>query len=75
MNELFLAETPETAGALDVATIGSVSNSGITLVINGHTTEKKYKRLLNGQTLSAGDRVLVAKISGTYVVLGKIAYS
>lgn len=73
MNELLYAETPEkTSVALDVATVGSVTAAGITLVIQGHTTEKAYKRLLNGQTLSAGDRVLVAKISGTYVVLGEI---
>lgn len=62
---------------LILATVGSVSSSGITLRFSGQSeaSEKKYKRLMTGQTLYAGDRVLVVKLSGTYVVLGKIAYS
>lgn len=60
-----------------LATIGSVSSSGITLKFAGQSeaNQKLYKRLITGQALYSGDRVLVVKMSGTYVVLGKIAYS
>lgn len=58
-----------------LATVGSVSAAGTTLILDGQTaaTTKRYKRVVTGQTLAAGDRVLVARISGTFVVLGKIA--
>lgn len=60
-----------------LATIGSVSPDGVTLKFawQSEESQKRYKRLMTGQTLYAGDRVLVVKLSGTYVVLGKIAYS
>ena len=58
---------------LIVATVGSVTSSGISLIIPPATTasEKLYKRLGTGGSISAGDMVLCAKIDGTYVVLGK----
>lgn len=80
MNELFSstiareeAEQPE----LLIATAGSVTSAGITLILPGTSaaTQKRYKRLLTGESIAAGDRVLAAKISGSYVVLGKIAYA
>ena len=60
-----------------LATVGSVTSSGITLRFAGQNeaSQKKYKRLKTGATLYSGDRVLLAKMAGTYVVLGKIAYS
>jgi len=62
---------------LIVATAGNVSTSGITLIIPPATTasEKRYKRLITGGSIASGDMVLCEKIDGTYVVLGKIAYS
>ena len=62
---------------LIVATAGNVSTSGITLIIPPATTasEKRYKRLITGGSIAAGDMVLCAKTDGTYVVLGKIANS
>ena len=59
---------------LRIATVGSYnSTSGSTLIFDGESaaTEKRYKRLYN-MTFSAGQRVLVAKVSGTYVILGRI---
>ena len=58
-----------------LATVGSVSAAGTTLILDGQmaATTKRYKRVVTGQTLAAGDRVLVARISGTFVILGKIA--
>lgn len=58
---------------LIAAEAAAVSASGITLILPGQTgaTQKKYKRL-KGAEISAGDMVLCAKLSGTYVVLGAI---
>lgn len=58
---------------LFLATVYSVSSSGISLTIDGETghTTKLYKRLASA-SLSAGDRVLVVKQAGTYIILGKI---
>lgn len=80
MDELILdlpMDDSSSAPTLLLATVASVSSSGITLRFSSQSeaSEKKYKRLITGQSLSAGNRVLVAKLSGTYVVLGKIAYS
>lgn len=60
-----------------VATVGSADESGVTLILPGSAspTQKRYKRLITGETLAADDLVLAVKTSGTFVVLGKIAYS
>lgn len=74
-DNLFVPENAlPSADALQAATLGAyVSGKGWTLVLDGQTaaSAKNYKRL-DGATLSAGDRVLVAKLSGTFVILGKI---
>jgi len=74
LDELFLS-VPEKKPSplLYLATIGTVSSSGVTLIFDGQTTEtaKSYKRLAS-YSPSAGQRVLVAKLSGSYVVLGRI---
>ena len=59
------------------AIVGNVSSAGVTLIIPPATqaSSKRYKRLLTGSALSAGDEVLVAKVDGTCVVLDKIGYS
>lgn len=56
-----------------VATVGSADSSGVSLIIPPSTSasEKRYKCLITGGSLSSGDMVLCAKIDGTYVVLGK----
>ena len=57
-----------------VATVGDYdSSTGSTLILPGSTepTTKRYKRLGSG-SLTTGARVLVAKVSGTYVILGRI---
>lgn len=58
-----------------LATLASVSTSeGVTIIPDGQTTviPKKYKCLAGAGMLTAGDRVIVMKHSGTCVVLGKI---
>ena len=59
-----------------LATIGSKNASGVTLILDGlsSASQKRYKHVETGVSLTAGDRVLVVKLSGTYVVLGKITY-
>ena len=58
---------------LILATVGEYSAEGTTLIFDGTDTPttKQYKRV-GPASLSAGDRVLAAKISGTYLILGKI---
>lgn len=80
MDELILdwpIDDASDESTLRLATIDTVSSSGITLRFDGQSeaSQKQYKRLITGTTLSTGDRVLVVKMAGTYVVLGKIAYS
>lgn len=59
-----------------LATMTSGSkDTGISFTIDGQSgpTAKKYKLLLTGkEPPRSGDRILVMKISGTYIVLGKI---
>ena len=78
MDDLFITE--QTAGAqpgraeLLLATVGNYNSStGTTLIFDGTdtATTKRYKRV-GSASLSAGSRVLVAKISGTYLILGRI---
>lgn len=60
---------------LYLATVVSYSSStGVKIRLDGEETgmEKSYKRLY-GTTYSAGQRVLVAKMSGTYIVIGRLA--
>lgn len=76
MDELFgLTPARNTPEQLFLAQVGSVSSSGATLQINGEAaTATGFKHVVTGQSLAAGDLVLVARISGSYVILGKIAY-
>lgn len=59
-----------------LATVASgTKDEGISFTIDGQSspTSKKYKLLLTGkEPPRTGDRILVMKISGTYIVIGKI---
>lgn len=59
-----------------IGTAANVSSEGVRILFDGQTeaTEKRYKILNTGVQVASGDRVIVAKISGSYVVLGKISY-
>lgn len=76
MDEFFgLTPARTTPEHLFLATVGSVSSSGATLQINGEAaTATGFKHVVTGQSLAAGDLVLVARVGGSYVILGKIAY-
>ena len=67
-------EAQESAGSgWALATVGSVSSDGVTLIFPGETASggKKYKRNLD-VTFSAGQRVLLARVAGTYVVVCRV---
>lgn len=74
MNEIFAPSSGSGSENLMIATVGSSDSGGTTLCINGAAaTSTKVKRVATGQTLSPGDMVLVARVSGGYVVIGKIS--
>lgn len=71
--ELFAAGTSQKKerSQFFLATIAHVYSNGVTLNIDGTETKKRY--LINAsQSFKAGDKVKVAKISGTYIVEYKI---
>lgn len=58
-----------------LATIGDTNSSGSTLIFDGTTTAttKRYKNLRTGRGSAwAGQRVVVMKQSGTYIILGML---
>jgi hypothetical protein len=62
------------SGQLLLATVGtSIDGQGSTLRIDGDsaTGSQRYRKI-SGQSLAAGDRVLVAQVGGSYVIIGKI---
>ena len=52
-----------------LATVGAVYEDGLTLIFDGQTeaSQKHYKRN-TAVTFSAGQRVKIIKMSGTYIV-------
>lgn len=77
LNEFFFASQElQQPTQFYLATVGSVSASGTTLTFDGQTepTTKRYKRLTAGTALAAGDRVLVLRTNGSFVILGKIGF-
>lgn len=73
MDELTAGRTAEPAELL-IATVANYnSSSGSTLFLPGSSepTTKRYKRV-SGSSIANGYQVLVAKISGTYVIIGRI---
>lgn len=52
-----------------LATVGAVYSDGVTLILDGQTepTQKHYKRN-TAISFSAGQRVKVVKMAGTYIV-------
>ncbi len=64
------AQEPHGGTGWMLATVGSVDASGITLIFPGQTTAgtKKYKSN-TAITFTAGQRVLVARDSGTCIVV------
>lgn len=55
---------------LYLATVASIGENGLTLIIDGseEASTKEYKANI-AERYAEGDRVIICKISGTYVVL------
>ncbi len=52
---------------------GSGSAASLKLLFDGDTDySTKYYKTLNGTSISNGSRVLVLKVSGSYIILGRI---
>lgn len=57
-----------------LATVVSVEAAGVALRFDGETEARtKIYRRLAAYSPTEGDRVLMVQISGTYIVIGKIA--
>lgn len=70
----FVKETsPPSNSQFRLATVTSLSGSNPMIRFDGESvaSSKAYKRL-GSYSATVGDRVLLATISGTYVILGKV---
>lgn len=77
MDELLSSEIAEEHRAnaeIFLADVAGIDENGFTLTFDGQTvaTQKKYCRIEGSGALTVGDRVMVVKNSGTYIILGKI---
>lgn len=61
-------------GQIFTARAAEVTEAGISLILPGQSaaTQKYYRRIAIGGSVAAGDMVLCAKTSGTYVVIGAV---
>lgn len=72
MMDIFSQERPKER-QFKLGTVTSISG-GISVQFDGETApiSKKYKRLASYSNPAVNDRVLLIKVGGSYVVLGKI---
>ena len=72
MMDIFSQERPKER-QFKLGTVTSISG-GISVQFDGETSpsSKKYKRLASYSSPAVNDRVLMVKIGGSYVILGKI---
>ena len=75
MMDMFTAtlESTKESPLLSLATIGAKYTDGISLIFPGQTeATAKHYRCNPDVTFAAGNRVLIARVSGSYVVLCKV---
>lgn len=75
MTDLFMAtlESTQESPLLSLATIGAKYTDGVSLIFPGQNeATAKHYRCNTDVTFAAGNRVLIARISGSYVVLCKV---
>ena len=75
MMDLFTAtlESPQESPLLSLATIGAKYTDGVSLIFPGQTeATAKHYRCNPDVAFAAGNRVLIARVSGSYVVLCKV---
>ena len=59
---------------IKLGTVTSVSSGRVKVLFDGEATagDKLYRRLVSYSSPTVNDRVLLLRISGTYIILGKI---
>lgn len=64
------SENSQTSAVLTVGIVGAVYSDGLTIRFAGEETAsaKRYRYNLDGE-FSAGDRVLLGRVAGSYVVI------
>lgn len=68
-----ISKLQKTEKPFSIGTVGSVSGLKATIQFDGEgSASSKYYPSLAPYTPTGGDRVLVANIAGTHVILGKI---
>ena len=75
MMDLFTAtlESTQETPLLSLATIGAKYTDGVSLIFPGQTeATAKHYRCNPDVAFAAGNRVLIARVSGSYVVLCKV---
>ena len=75
MMDMFTAtlESTKESPLLSLATIGAKYTDGVSLIFPGQTeATAKHYRCNPDITFAAGTRVLIARVSGSYVVLCKV---
>ena len=75
MMDLFTAplESTQESPLLSLATIGTKYTDGVSLIFPGQTeATAKHYRCNPDVTFAAGNRVLIARVSGSHVVLCKV---
>lgn len=73
MNLFGATKAASSSGQIGLATVGAKYTDGVSLIFPSQTeaTAKHYK-CNTAITLAAGDRVLIARVSGSVVVICKI---
>lgn len=73
MNNAFVQPVPEVKSNVALAKVTGTASGGVLLQFDGDAEARQgtYK-VLQSYTPSVGDSVICIKISGTYIVLGKI---
>lgn len=75
MIDLFSTAADQSSGAplLSLATVGAKYTDGVSLIFPGQTAATaKHYRCNPDVTFAAGNRVLIARVSGSYVVLCRV---
>lgn len=75
IDEVPEAGTGDHSAEFFIATVGDLTADGVTLIFDGQTepTTKRFKSLAVGRgSAFAGQRCVVMKQSGTYIVLGML---
>ena len=58
-----------------LATVTAYASTGVKILLDGQSEAmtKRYKMLQVGRPVAIGERVIVMKMSGTYVVIGAVS--